>query len=476
LYFSLCKTGRRINIRHRSLIWNQLMNKNMNFHRTTFAALLGFSMLVISAKADVAEQEQAILEKYQDEFQQLSKDGFKGELKESNQRLMEILRKDPSTAMDVVIANMLYKVDRETSYALHKKAYQAEPDDRATILEWAMEQQRKGEYADAASLYQKYLKIVPQDVTKQALLADCLVRTGKLREAVQAWNSADLRKYHNAIDFDICEIYGPVSPVRRREDLLAVIRGGDNSVFEKLIYLDINFDRDWWNSEVNYSTLKLDLKFAATKLGQETQRYKDLEIYGKLAATEEVNAQTLKDNLTKAGLIIGEKSRLPGSSLIAQELVEKVIRCELETREQLLKKYEKELLSRAKSNPGDPDALRLLCFLYPDDDQTKLVEYGKLGWERFGDAKFAWKYLAGIAIEHKLKPDSAELKKALQQFPEDIEIRMLQVQIVGPDNITAEMIASVIKANYRQLGQLTLGYSYILNGGFELLNRQLEKK
>jgi tetratricopeptide (TPR) repeat protein len=424
----------------------------------------------------LVQQERDLYQKYQSQFEEIQA-GANGDLKQNNQKLMKLAEKEPGTAMTMLVANMLYSVDPETSYALHKKAYAAEPTDKATILEWAMERHRKGEYDEAASLYQKYLKIVPQDLVRQALLADCLVRTGKLPEAVKAWKSANHANHHTGIDFAICEIYGPLSPFKRRSDLLDAIRGGDSKGFEKLIYLDINFDRDWWNSAVNKHALQADMDLAEKTLNKESQRFKDLLVYSKLATSEDSDDNSTGKALTDAGLVIGEKSRLPESSLIARYLVEKVIRCKLATGEELLKKYEKELSSRTKSNPGDPDALNLLCLLCVGGDKNKLAEYDKYGWEHFGDVKCAASYLVGLAANGRLAGSSAELAKALKQFPEDSFIRRLQIQTAGPDNVTTDMLAGAIKAEYRKLSPgMVIPDSYTLKGLFYGLNSQLEKK
>src|SRR5882724_11030081 len=114
-----------------------------------------------------------------------------------------------------------------------------------------MERHRKGEYAEAARLYQKYTALEPADAKIQALLADCLVHQGKLKEAVNAWNAARHGENHTGIDFSIFEIYGGPSPMLRRMELLDKIHGGDNQPLENLIFLDLNYDEDWWNRSVN---------------------------------------------------------------------------------------------------------------------------------------------------------------------------------------------------------------------------------
>ncbi len=76
---------------------------------------------------------------------------------------------------------MLFHLSPADSYALHKMAYEARPKEKLTTLEWAIEQHRAGKYAEALALYEAYLGLEPDDEKTEALLADCLVRRGKLK-------------------------------------------------------------------------------------------------------------------------------------------------------------------------------------------------------------------------------------------------------------------------------------------------------
>lgn len=444
----------------------------MNRTRTQyflFCALVVAAAPVFSFAQDIADEERSLYDKYRLQFDQLSDAGLNGGLKESNQKMLKLVEENPTPAMCLLVGNMLYSIDSEASYKLHKRAYESAPN-QTTVLEWAMERHRKGEYAEAADLYQSYLKMVPEDSSKQSLLADCLIRTGKFPEAVQAWEAADHPHYHTEIDFSIFAIYGGFSPGRRRDDLLQAIHNGDDKLLEKLIYLDAHFDQDWWNKEINQPALKSDLDLARKILGSENQRFKEILTYSDLETTPE----TLRGTLANAGLLIGDKGRLPDSSLIAQDLVERILGAGIETKSQLLQRHESNLMQRVKSGDGDADALNLLCFLYVDQNPAKLAELDRYGWEHFGDARCAGSYLAGIASKGQLKPDSPELQKALKQFPEDSVIRGLEIRAIGNERLTADVIVSAIKAEYRKLSVgLLIPDSYTLKGLFELLRTHI---
>ncbi len=233
-------------------------------------------------------------------------------------------------------------------------------------------------------------------------------------------------------------------------ELLDKIRGGDDQVVEKLIFLDLNYDEDWWNKSVNVSALKADLTLAKKILAKDVVRFEELSCYAGLAATG-LEAADIKSNLVTEALLIGEGGRLPKNSLVAQELAEMVVGNKIETGEQLLQRHQAALEARAKSAGGDADALNLLCFLCVESKDARLAEFDKYGWERYGEERFAVSYLEGLAAAKKLSFNDAELQRALKQFPEDGAIAMLQLRAAGSGHLTNEMIASAIKAEYRKL-------------------------
>ncbi len=174
----------------------------------------------------------------------------------------------------------------------------------------------------------------------------------------------------------------------RRMELLDKIHAGDDSPLEKLIFLDLNFDEDWWNKSVNVRALKTDLTLAKKILAKDEERFAELGCYARLT-TEGLEAADIKSNLLAGALLIGEHGQLPKNSLVAQELTELVVSKNIETGEQLLQRHQAVLESRAKSATGDADALNLLCYLCVASKDARLAEFDKYGWERYGEERFA---------------------------------------------------------------------------------------
>ncbi len=134
-----------------------------------------------------------------------------------------------------------------------------------------MERHRKGEYAEAAPLYKQYLDLIKDEPQVNALLADCLVEQGKLSEAVASWDACVHATNHEAIDLAINDIYGVISPLRRRADLLKRVKNKEVGAAEKLIALDLSFDSDWWNIDIDDDALGRDLPVIDAVLGLRQQ-------------------------------------------------------------------------------------------------------------------------------------------------------------------------------------------------------------
>jgi len=265
----------------------------------------------------------------------LSTDGYAAD---GNKLLADQADEDGGAPAAFAVANTLYASDPAISYRLHLRAQRAFPNDPAAVLQAAMELHRHGEYAAAIVHYRRLIEagVMPHS---SALLADCLVRTGQLKAAVQAWDHAGHAQHHVEIDAAICAIYGPLSPYQRRSDLIAKIEGGDVAKLADLILLDLNFDTDWWNARVNHDALDSDLKRAGAALGKRDARYRALALYAQLTRVEEKRASEILRLLKDSNLIVGPGADLPADSRIARALCELAVNARLATPAELWTAY-----------------------------------------------------------------------------------------------------------------------------------------
>lgn len=395
-----------------------------------------------------------------------------GDMAKANQILIDLADKDGGGVAAFVIGNMLYSCVPAVSYRLHERALKEFPGEPAVALELAMEQHRKGEYAAAIINYKKALQD-QESAHFTSLLAECLLRTGQLKEAVEAWKRAGHPSHHVAIDQAIYEIHGRLSPAQRRGDLIALIKAGDAGKFAQLIELDLHFDRDWWNSEVNAEALDADLKFAARQLGAKDPRYLQIALYASLARQDEPKAVEVRQKLTEAKLVLGENAVLPENSLLARALCELAVLSQAATTADLSTKHEAALRSRLAAE--DVNALHLLCWFAADAKDARIAELDRIGWKEWQNPEFAASYVAGLVGENKLtKPDDPEMIAALAAAPEDHYLNSLRLQLAGEAGLTQEILVASIKAEYHQLSEgMGMRDSYTLKGLFHELGKKL---
>lgn len=395
-----------------------------------------------------------------------------GDTVRGNQLLINLADQDGGGVAAFIIANMLYRSEPAVSYRLHARALKALPHESAAALEMAMEQHRKGEYAAAIVNYRKCID-TGMGVHFSCLLADCLIHTGQLKEAVMAWEKAGHGNNHTKIDFAIFEIYGPLMPVQRRGDLVARIKAGDLNRLAELIELDLNFDRDWWNSSVFEEGLDLDLKLAEKLLGKSSPRYQQLAVYAQLARQEEKKADDIRQTLTAAKLVLGKNAVLPENSHLARGLCELAMRNEAVTAEILWQAYEPALRQRLAAK--DRDALHLLCLLAVNAKNGKLAELDRLGWKEWQDPEFAVSYISGLAAEKKItRPDDQEILDVLKVRPSDSFLAQIRVSLAGEGGLTQDLLVAAITAEYHRLSTgMIIPDSYTLKGLFYELRKKL---
>ena len=396
-----------------------------------------------------------------------------GEVDMAVKRLGDLAEKEKSPALDLMVANHLYNLDRATSYTLHKRAYDAKPSEPATVLEWAMERHRKGEYAEAVPLYEQYVEIVPTAPQYNALLADCLVRQGKNAEAVAVWEAADHTRNHDAIDTAICDISGEISPLRRRADLIRQIKGGDAGPCERLIGLDLHLDSDWWNASPNQEMVEHDLPLVERALGADSKRYKAIQCWAGVKGSEEAAVDDIKSLLHEAGLVT-ESGTLPEDSRVAAGLIGVVIDNHIETKNRLFEKFEKELGERARSEKGDVEALKILIMLSSEHPERG-TDFNRYGWDRYAEPRFAAGLLNIMWSSDKLTSESPELAQALKQFPNDSQVTQLAVRCASEKDLTREMLVTAIKSEFHHLspGNDAQPSSDSLDSHFKQLKKRL---
>jgi tetratricopeptide (TPR) repeat protein len=379
-----------------------------------------------------------------------------GRLEEANRAFLDAVPESARTAAHAfVLGNFLYPIDPDLSSQLHEEAFKKDPNPPSIAFEWALEQHRRGRYAEAEALYRRLLDD-PSIGPTLALRADCLLHLGKPKEACDSWQAANVARTHTAVEQAACWVHGDVSPETRRCRLLAKARAGDAAAVEEAVLLDLRWDRDWWNVDVRKDYLDRDLSLAAEKLGKESPRMAALAFVAKWLpppadAKDDRPAPSgdLRAEATALG-VLGPQAKLPESTVVASLVLSLLQNKSIATAPELLERFEAPLRSRVDSKAGDVDALEILAALYQDTKSPKLAEADRLGWERHADARFAASLLAhrGNAI----RSDDPVLKAAVAKLPLDPRIARIAVDCAERDGQPmAEPLARLAQAEFAHM-------------------------
>ena len=172
-----------------------------------------------------------------------------------------------------LIGGLLFNIDPKISYKLHKNALKKRPNELNFNLEYAIESHRIGDYKNAIKHYEIYQKEVPNDYRVAVWLSECYLNIGNNTKAIAHWKKANHAKNHIGIDNAIYIIHGRSDQIKKRSEWLAKIKLKEaNSAYE-LVFLDMNWELDWWNTTIQDSFLENDLSVIKNTFGASSQEY-----------------------------------------------------------------------------------------------------------------------------------------------------------------------------------------------------------
>jgi len=378
---------------------------------------------------------------------------LEGRVGESNQAVLDAVPEAKRQPVhNFALGNVLYRTRPDISRALHRKAVEAVPESVMAQLEYAMEEQRAGNCADAAPAYLKVLTAQPQREDLHALYADCLVQLGQYKLAAEHWLKARHDRHHVLIEKQIHEIYGKTAPGQRRGEMLEQFRRGQTELAEAIIWQDLDFDQDWWNSRTDDVFLARDLAEIGGALGVESRRFRELKLWADAATGK----RKLGEGLSELNLLQPPSGAFPVSSFAAYHLIRMALSESLTNAAFLLKTYEAELRRRALADGADDlKAMEILGFLIYDQRRDQIAEIDLAGWKRYQMAPYAASYLNELRQAGKLSLTTPELAAAVNEFPRNVLVQELALQEARKAGRSgqklAPYIARVITAEYAQL-------------------------
>jgi hypothetical protein len=395
---------------------------------------------------------------------------LQGRVSDAVQAFLDVVPEGKRTpAHEFLLGTNLFALDFAQARQAHERAFAAAPDVMLVASEMAIVLHRAAEYAKAEPLYARVVASEEfEGGAMAALRADCLLHLGRLPEAVRSWMDADPRSNHSGIEEAFSWVYGHESPWVRRDRLLAKVRAGDADAAEELILLDLSFDQDWWNVQVERDCLDLDLPLAAKALGAESASWRELELLAQCAGSEDANVPPelrrvleKRDEAHRAAVsscldgaktlgLLGEGAHLPRSSRVASSLFGHWTSTGIAKAAELLTSFEDELWKRVGSEKGDLQALEILGVLYQETSSPRLAEADELGWTSFHDPRFGCSLLARRG--EGLRPDDPLLVDALARHAQDARVLAFAVHAARKaGTLTPELLARQIQAELRHL-------------------------
>jgi acyl-CoA-binding protein len=379
--------------------------------------------------------------------------------------ILNLLKNADNEYKKFIIGGILYNIDMDKSYQLHKEAYLSKPEELSFNLEYAIELHRNQEFEEAAMVYEKYSKAKPEDFRVNVWLADCYINTGNIDESIKNWTKANHAKHHTSIDQAINTIYGRSDQLRTRSNYRKEIERRNNDAFYSLIFLDMNWELDWWNTNTQEFLLNEDVRFLETKLERTNVDYITTQTYIKIKnLAKEINAgDSIKLLLINNKMMIGSNP-FPNDGQVASDLLRICFINRLISEKEFFNSRGQELLELAKAT-NDKELLNIYAYLQASVNGKVDASIDKLGWTDFKDERFAISYFIGKAERNRF--DDEELAQALNDFPNSSKLYWVKVNCAKIENRELRPhLIELIKREFRTLGSDPSRYSYPLKSYF----------
>lgn len=393
--------------------------------------------------------------------------------KDCNECVEELVSKPTDAYQTYLVGGALYAISPKKSYALHKAAFEKKPQERNFNLEYAIESHRIGDYTTAIKHYKVYKEVVPEDYRVDVWLSECYLNTDNYKKAITHWKAANHEKNHIGIDKAIYVIRGDTLQLQKRSKLISQLKTKDEKSAYELVFLDMNWELDWWNSNIQEYFLAKDMETIKTTFGEESKVYKQLETYEKVKKlSKDYNSkEAIKTALLDAQLIL-ENNEIPKHGNIASDLLRIIFLNKLADEEVFFNARGKEIIQLADANK-DVELLNIYAYLEATVTGKVTAETDKKGWGEYKSEKFAISYFIGLADKNTY--DNPDLAKALLDFPNSSKIHWVKLNcaVIEGKDVKEDLIA-VLKKEFKTLGSDPSKFSYGLKGYFHLLENEMK--
>jgi hypothetical protein len=392
--------------------------------------------------------------------------------KNCNDCITDLISKAKDDYQNYLIGGLLYDIDPKTSYKLHKSALEKHPNELHFNLEYAIESHRIEDYKTAIKHYKIYKEANVEDYRVNVWLSECYLNIDDYQKAIEHWKLANHSKNHTGIDKAIHIIHGNTEQIKKRSQLINRVKSKDsNSAFE-LIFLDMNWELDWWNTNIQDYFLEKDLNIIQQVFGVKSKEYLQLSVYNKIKhLSKDYNStDSIKSILTTSKLIIyNNPLTLNGkvnSDILRISFINKLL-----DEKTFFTERGQELITLADIHK-DEELLNIYAYLEATVNGHVSEDIDKKGWNDYLSERFAISYFIGLADKNTY--DNPDLEKAIIDFPKSSKLNWVKLNCAKIEGkpIKTDLI-HVIKKEFKTLGSDRNKYSYALKNYFYLLKNEL---
>lgn len=441
--------------------------------KSSIFLLFSFIMLSVHAQTKT-ESTKELLQKAQTELTPALEYFFSDCLvnRDCDECISELYAKAKNEYQSFVVAGALYNIAPKNSLVLHKRAIAKQPNELSFNLEFAIENHRLRDYETAIRHYKIYKEVVPEDYRVDVWLSECYLNLDNYTKAIAHWKAANHAKNHTGIDKAIHIIHGKTDQVKKRSELVVKVKEKDTKSAYELIFLDLNWELDWWNTNIQEYFLEKDLATIKDIFGANSKEYKQVTIYSKVKKLSEKSStpDAIKAILLESKLILDD-NEIPENGKIASDMLRISFLNKFLDEKAFFKKRGKEILSLADTYK-DIELLNIYAYLEAVTTGRVSAETDKKGWNEYKSKKFAISYFMGLADKNRY--NNPDLAKALTDFPNSAKVHWVKLncaKIEGKD-IKPDLIA-VMKKEFKTLENHRFKYAYALNSYFSLLESEL---
>ena len=426
--------------------------------------------LLISTSTSIADesfsdQVQSAAQALRGKLEQVQELIQQGKMNEADKVVLNIFpAKDRTAAQSFVLGNMLFPNSPKLSYELHKAALEQAPKEPLVQLEWALQQHRHKNYKEAAQSYATYLKATPRaSAGIWGLQAECLLRIGKVEEAVESWMQSERVKIGTIVQFErlVCEVNSGLHPHRDRAELRKKVFQGDTNAAIKLVALGCKFERDWWNNPSIPEYLKIDLDLIRASKA----KFKDQRLFSEIETAVAAHLESEKETpdvaslLKERSLIFDADQTLPVSGLMASCILAAY---ESSTDQKFSDSLREKILKRAEETK-DAEYYNIAAHMFLKTD--RIAEIQRKGWTDTKDERFATTLLYALIAAEKLKSLDDPILMAIQkEYPENSLVMYVVVSLARENKKPmTPVLIQAIKAEYRKFSLNFYGHPDSLN-------------